>query len=153
MKSGYTYFDANGREFLYGGQFYLDETDWSTHGAVYKIKQEYLNSPHRAAFLSHRAEIEQHTKYKGSFLFLKMTKKNEKLIHGCKDMDDLLSAFVKVDFWDWYTNWKVLSNPLKVVKEGRKVIDPTVNNGFYCGSGTRPSGQTVSGWFCFEPIR
>lgn len=152
MKPGYTYFDANGNEFLYGGQFYLDNNRDGMKNS-YKTKNDYLKSDSRKSVLAHREDIEQYTKYKGSFLFLKITKKNEKLIQSCKDMDELLHAFVKEEFWNWHDKWKTLDNPLKVVSEGKKIIEPDVDNGFYFETGTYYDGSPVEDWFYFEKIQ
>ena len=60
MKPGYTYFDATGNEFLYAGQFYLDNQNWSFEddsSTVYKTKEDYLNGASRKRVLAHREEI------------------------------------------------------------------------------------------------
>ena len=151
IKPGYTYFDANGNEFLYAGQFYLDNNNWykAESNKIFRTKNDYLNSASRKYVLEHREEVNKYVKYPGTFLFLKMTKGNEKIIQKSKNVDELLHYFVKEYFWNWHSKWKTLDNPLKVVSEGKKVIEPDVENGFYC---EKDKPLEYEDWFYFEKI-
>lgn len=135
IKPGYTYFDAKGNEFLYIGQLYVDGKGWFNEEdcTIYKNKKDYLNSKKRKDTLRKRKNYEasEHVKYKGEFFYLKMTKKNENLIKNSANIGELIGKFIDSEFWDWYNKFKNLDNPLKVISEGRKVIDEDLGDGFY----------------------
>lgn len=73
----------------------------------------------------------------------------KKLFKNQKNVDELLHYFVKEYFWNWHSKWKTLDNPLKVVSEGKKVIEPDVENGFYC---EKDKPLEYEDWFYFEKI-
>lgn len=154
MKPGYTYFDAKGNEFLYAGQFYLESKLWEYNldCTVYTNKETYLKSEAHKHQLKLRKNLDK-LKYPGTFLFLKMTKKNEKIVQDAKDFDSLFKFFIHTEFWDWDKKWKLLENPLKIVSEGEKVIDDTIEEGFYYEEKVFHDNEKVSkDFFYFERI-
>lgn len=136
LKVGYTYFDAKGNEFLYVGNLWDDRVDWFGKGYnptkdIPKTKSEYLASDHRKKELKHRKEIMSYSnvKYGGAFYYLKLTKKNKKLIESVSNIGELIGSCIKEG--DVYSSFKYLYNPLKVVSEGTKMLEPDLNDGFY----------------------
>lgn len=140
MQPGYTYFDAKGNEFFYAGRFYVE----GKHHPVYKNKADYLKSDFHKNSLKLRGGT-----YQGEYLFLKMTKKNRELVENSKDLDELFTACIHRDFWDWETKWKFLINPLKVVSEGEKVLDATFTEGYYYEEKMFPPDTTVYDTFTY----
>lgn len=152
LKVGYTYFDAKGNEFLYVGNLWDDRVYWFGKGYnptkdIPKTKSEYLASNHRKEELERRKERMSYSdvKYGGAFYYLKLTKKNKKLIESVSNIGELIGACIKEG--DVYSSFKYLYNPLKVVSEGTKMLEPDLGDAFYYVENTEDGYLRKEGYY------
>lgn len=157
MKPGYTYFDAKGNEFLYVGNLWDDEQSWGSRFCqkieIPDNKTDYLNSERREKVLVSRKQRLSYSdvKYGGHFYYMKMTKKNEALINSVSNIGELFESLITFESkYSWYSQFKYLENPMKVVSEGRKLLDSDLGDGYYYIEGNDEDGYLYKAFFYME---
>lgn len=124
IKEGYVYEDAKNNKFLYLGKYFTEDIKYCSN-------KEFANETKFLASEVYKTFVNRMNNYSPDFCYLKITKKIENLLQNCNTLDEVFNVLMETEFYGWYYKFKWLSNPLKVIKECDKMVEPILNKNWF----------------------